>query len=138
MVKRLLWCVAAAWVTIIWFSQPVQASTPMTQQPLMVIEWLKFRVDPTLRDRYLAIDDQIWTTALATYPGFLDKTTWLEPGRDDEVIFVISWATRQQWKAIPEDELEEINQRFDTALGFDYEMLESKEYVVPVSQDKGD
>ncbi|MBX2866197.1 MAG: TIGR03792 family protein [Leptolyngbyaceae cyanobacterium MAG.088] len=102
----------------------------------MVIEWLKFRLDPSQRDRYLALDDEIWTSALATYPGFLDKTTWLDPDHDDEVIFVISWATREQWKAIPEPDLEEINQRFDQALGFDYEMIESREFIVPASQNR--
>ncbi|MBE9065238.1 TIGR03792 family protein [Leptolyngbya cf. ectocarpi LEGE 11479] len=100
----------------------------------MVIEWLKFRVDATQRDRYLAIDDEIWTSALATYPGFLDKTTWLDPKHDDEVIFVIAWATREQWQSIPEEELEQINQRFDAALGLNYEMLESKEFIVPAGK----
>lgn len=125
---------AAAWVVVIGVSQPAIATA--SGQPSMVIEWLKFKVDPTFRDRYLAIDDEIWTSALESYPGFIDKTTWLEPNHDDEVIFVIAWATREQWKAIPEDELTEINQRFDAALGFDYEMLESKEFIVPVVQDR--
>lgn len=135
MVQRLVWCVVAVWVAVIFVTQPVQAA--VDGNPSMVIEWLKFKMDPAQRDRYLTIDDEIWTTALSAYPGFLDKATWLEPGHDDEVIFIISWATRQQWKAIPEDELEQINQRFDSALGFDYEMLESKEFFVPMVQDRG-
>ena len=131
MVQRLLWCLIAVWVAIIWTGTPVNAEATVNSQPSMVIEWLKFKVDSEQRDRYLAIDDEIWTPALAAYPGFLDKVTWLDPNHDDEVIFVISWATREQWKAIPEEDLNEINQRFDTALGFDYEMLESKEFNVP-------
>lgn len=99
----------------------------------MVIEWLKFRVEPTQRDRYLMIDEQIWTQALETYPGFLEKKTWLDPNHDDEVIFVIAWATREQWKAIPEDELVQINQRFDDALGINYDLVESKEFYVPAN-----
>ena len=134
MVQRLLWCMVAAWVAVIGLSQPAAAIA--NGQPSMVIEWLKFKVDPAQRDRYLTVDDEIWTPALASYPGFLDKNTWLEPGHDDEVIFVISWATREQWKAIPEADLEAINQRFDAALGFNYEMLESKEFVVPMGQDR--
>ncbi len=131
MAQRLLWCLAAVWTVIVWASTPVNAEVTLNPQPAMVIEWLKFRVEPAQRDRYLAIDDEIWTSALASYPGFLDKTTWLDPTHDDQVIFVIAWATREQWKAIPEDDLDEINQRFDTALGFDYELLESKEFNVP-------
>ncbi|MEM7066109.1 MAG: TIGR03792 family protein [Cyanobacteria bacterium P01_B01_bin.77] len=134
MVQRLLWCVVAVWAAIVLVSAPVNAEVTLTPQPSMVIEWLKFRVDAAQRDRYLAIDDEIWTSALATYPGFLDKTTWLDPKHDDEVIFVISWATREQWQAIPEEELEQINQRFDAALGLDYEMLESKEFIVPAKK----
>ena len=136
MVQRLLWGLVVLWIACMVVLNPVQASANVSTQPAMVIEWLKFRMDPAQRDRYLAIDDQIWTPALARYPGFLDKTTWLEPGHDDEVIFVISWATRQQWKAISEDELEAVNQRFDTALGFDYEMLESREFIVPADQNR--
>lgn len=132
MVKRLLGGLVAVWVIIVWVNMPVNAAA--TLNPPMVIEWLKFKVDPAQRDRYLAIDEAIWTSALTSYPGFVDKTTWLEPDHDDEVIFVIAWATREQWKAIPEDELEAINQRFDRALGFDYEMIESKEFVVPAGQ----
>ena len=131
MVQRLLWCLLAVWITVVWASNPVNAEATLNPQPSMVIEWLKFRVEPAQRDRYLAIDDEIWTSALESYPGFLDKTTWLDPNHDDEVIFVIAWATREQWKAIPEADLEQINQRFDAALGFDYEMLESKEFNVP-------
>lgn len=136
MVQRLVWWFAAVWLVGILISIPVNAEATLTPQPAMVIEWLKFRVPNAQRARYLAIDDEIWTSALATYPGFLDKTTWLDPNQDDEVVFVISWATREQWKAIPEDDLMQINQRFDQALGFDYEMLESKEFIVPASQNR--
>ena len=131
MVPRLLLWIAAACVVVIVATAHANA-TP-TPKPSMVIEWLKFKVPPAQRQRYLTVDDEIWTSALATYPGFVDKTTWLDPGHDDEVIFVISWATREQWKAIPEADLVRINQRFDQALGFGYEMLESKEFVVPAA-----
>lgn len=134
MVQRLLWCVVTVLMTVVLSSSPVNAEVTLTPQPSMVIEWLKFRVDATQRDRYLAIDDEIWTSSLATYPGFLDKTTWLDPDHDDEVIFVIAWATREQWQAIPEEELEQINQRFDIALGLDYEMIEAKEFIVPAGK----
>ncbi|MEM1254168.1 MAG: TIGR03792 family protein [Cyanobacteria bacterium P01_H01_bin.21] len=133
MVRRLLWCLIAVWIVLVWASNPVHAAAPLNSQPSMVVEWLKFRVDAAQRDRYIAIDNEIWTPALATYPGFLDKATWLDPNHDDEVIFVISWATREQWKAIPEEDLEQINQRFDTALGFGYDLLESKEFNVPAN-----
>lgn len=133
MAQRLLWWLVAIWVLLIAVSNPANAEVTTNSTHPMVIEWLKFKVPETQRDRYLEIDNEIWTSALATYPGFLDKTTWLDPHHADEVIFVIAWATREQWKAIPENDLDNINQRFDEALGFDYEMIESKEFVVPAS-----
>jgi uncharacterized protein (TIGR03792 family) len=96
--------------------------------PDMVIEWLKFRVDPKLRELYLEKDADIWTPALKRYPGFIDKVTWLDPAQDSEIVFVIRWATRDQWKAIPEADLEAINQEFDAAFAYPYEMIESKEF----------
>lgn len=130
--QRLLLWMVALWMVLLGTSSPVSVAANLNpSQPSMVIEWLKFRVNPTQRDRYLEIDDEIWTAALKTYPGFLDKTTWLDPNHDDEVIFVITWATREQWKSIPEAELDQINQHFDATLGFDYDFLESKEFNVP-------
>ncbi|MGF1459875.1 MAG: TIGR03792 family protein [Leptolyngbyaceae cyanobacterium] len=102
----------------------------------MVIEWLKMRVAEDERERYIAIDDSIWTTALRRYPGFLSKETWIDPDDREVIIFVIRWETREQWKAIPEDELTEINNQFDAAFGSDYTFEASKEFQVrrfPVS-----
>ncbi|NEQ44404.1 MAG: TIGR03792 family protein [Leptolyngbya sp. SIOISBB] len=102
----------------------------------MVIEWLKFRMSAENRERYIRIDDEIWTPALKQYDGFISKETWISPDDPEVVIFVIRWETREQWFSIPEDELAEINTRFDNALGFDYTFEVSQEYQVrrfPVS-----
>jgi uncharacterized protein (TIGR03792 family) len=100
------------------------------QNSPMVIEWLKIEVSPEYRDRYLQADAAIWTKALHTYPGFIDKMTWLNPDNPAEVIFVIRWASREQWKAIPEAELEKVNQEFDAAFPFNYTLSEEKEFQV--------
>lgn len=97
----------------------------------MVIEWLKFRVDPESREKFIKKDKEIWTTALSSYSGFLGKEVWLEPTAANEVIFVIRWQSRQQWKSIPIEDLKAIEARFSTAIGrVDYKMLESKEYQI--------
>jgi uncharacterized protein (TIGR03792 family) len=104
----------------------------------MVIEWLKVRMPAAQRERYIQLDDEIWTAALQQYPGFISKETWISPDDAEVVIFVIRWRTREEWFSIPEDELADINQRFDEAIGFEYTMEESKEYQVrrfPVSNE---
>lgn len=96
----------------------------------MVIEWLKVRVPAEMRERYIRIDDEIWTPALKQYAGFISKETWISPEDPEIVMFVIRWETREQWYSIPENELAEITARFDTAFGAAYTMEESKEYQV--------
>jgi uncharacterized protein (TIGR03792 family) len=97
---------------------------------LMVIEWLKFRVPPRQRERYIQLDDEIWTPALRTYPGFIAKETWIDPNEDDVLFLIIRWRTREEWKAIPEADLSAITERFDAALGFEYVMEASLEFQV--------
>ena len=99
----------------------------------MVIEWLKFRVDPDSREQFIQQDEAIWTAALATYPGFLGKEVWIEPNDSDEVIFTIRWQTREQWKSIPASDLAKIEQRFSTKMremNIKYKMIESKEFQI--------
>jgi uncharacterized protein (TIGR03792 family) len=96
----------------------------------VVIEFLKFKVDPDLREAYIQKDAEIWTTALAKYPGFLGKEVWINPHDSTEVIFVIHWETKKHWQAIPTEDLEAIEQRFKQAVGNCYEFVEFGEYQV--------
>ncbi len=97
----------------------------------MVIEWLRFKVDPALRDRFIQVDDAIWTTALAANPGFLGKEVWLSPTQPDAVVLVIRWRSREDWKAVPAKILEKTENAFAQALGKGrYELVETGEYQV--------
>ncbi len=96
----------------------------------MVIEWLQFRVEPAQREQFIQADTEIWTAALADYPGFLGKEVWLNPERDEEVTLVIRWQTREQWSAVPESVLRDTQARFDEAVGATYELLATREYQV--------
>ena len=97
----------------------------------MIIEWLKFRVSPNLREEFLELDQQIWTNKLKTCPGFLGKEVWLNPEKLDEVVILIHWQTRQEWKNIPQEELDRIEKQFNQKMqGKNYQMIESLEYQV--------
>ena len=97
----------------------------------MVIEWLKFRVAPESREKFIKKDKEIWTTALSSYSGFLGKEVWLDPTANDEVVFIIRWQSRQKWKSISIEDIKAIEAKFSTAMGqVNYEMLESKEYQI--------
>jgi uncharacterized protein (TIGR03792 family) len=97
----------------------------------MVIEWLKFHVPPTLQIHFLEQDLAHWTQALSTQPGFVSKEVWLNPVQTDEIMLVIRWRTRQQWKAICPNFLAQIEANFCQAVGADnYCMVEVGEYEI--------
>jgi uncharacterized protein (TIGR03792 family) len=96
----------------------------------VVIELLRFQVDPNQRENFIQKDAEIWTTALAKYPGFIGKEVWINPKSPTEVIFIIRWETLEQWKAIPQGDLEAIEQKFAQTLGDIYQMVEAAEYQV--------
>ncbi|EKQ71130.1 putative cyanobacterial protein, TIGR03792 family [Leptolyngbyaceae cyanobacterium JSC-12] len=95
----------------------------------MVIEWLKFQVAETLRETFVQKDEEIWTAALAKYPGFMGKEVWLTTDKPDEVIFVIQWESLDAWKSIPADVLENTEQAFAQQVGEGtYKIVESNAY----------
>lgn len=96
----------------------------------MVIEWLTFAVDPDNRETFIRLDKEIWTVALSQYPGFISKEVWISPDLLDQVIIVIRWQTRAQWKAIPQDVLDAVQEKFEQAANFSHRMIDSREYQV--------
>jgi uncharacterized protein (TIGR03792 family) len=97
----------------------------------MVIEWLQFRVESESREKFIAKDNEVWTATLANYPGFIGKEIWLDPTALDRLTLVIRWQTRQQWKSVPQEILEETERKFALAMGeTSYEMIDTKEYQI--------
>lgn len=96
----------------------------------MVIEWLKFSVDPELRECFIQKDDEIWTPLLSSYPGFLGKQAWISPDDLSEVVIVIHWESMETWKAIPVEALAATEAEFEAAMGIATELVESKAYQI--------
>ncbi|WP_416670597.1 TIGR03792 family protein [Egbenema bharatensis] len=96
----------------------------------MTIEWLKFRVSPDSRERFVQVDAELWTPFLSQYPGFISKEVWISPDDLSEVVQVIYWETFEQWQAIPAEALDRVETQFAEAMGDVYELLESKRYQV--------
>jgi uncharacterized protein (TIGR03792 family) len=96
----------------------------------MTIEWLKFRISPELRERFVQQDAAIWTPFLAQYPGFISKEVWISPDDLSEVVQVIHWESFEQWQAIPAADLQRVEAEFAAAMGESYELIESKQYQV--------
>lgn len=103
---------------------------PNYELSMMVVEWLQFRVHPGTIEKFLAKDAEIWTSAIAQYPGFLGKEVWIAPHAPEEIAIVVRWKTRQQWKAIPQTALNETERQFAIAMGPTYELIAVGEYEV--------
>lgn len=98
---------------------------------IMVIEWLKFRVSPQSREKFIKIDDEIWTATLAKCNGFLGKQVWINPQIEDEIVCVIHWETREQWFSVEQKLLDETEKIFADKMGEDqYKLIEEGEYQV--------
>lgn len=102
----------------------------MNMSSFPVVEWLVFQVPSERKAQFLQKDREIWTPFLARYSGFLGKTVWIQPECPETVTLVIFWASREQWAAIPQTELERIDQEFHQAVGIVCPLVESKEYWV--------
>ncbi|MBZ8180787.1 TIGR03792 family protein [Oscillatoria salina] len=97
----------------------------------MVIEWLRIKVAPEAREKYIQKDAEIWTPMLTRYPGFLGKEVWLNPEKADEVVLIIRWRTRQEWSSVPIEDITETEKQFDEAMGdTSHQIVESLEYQV--------
>ena len=62
---------------------------------------------------FLRRDAEVWTPFLTRCDGFLGKEVWLPDDRPGTVVLVIRWASMEQWKAIPPEQLEAV----DAAMG---------------------
>lgn len=95
----------------------------------MVIEWLKFQVSETLRETFIQKDEEIWTVALAKYPGFMGKEVWITSDKPNEVVFVIQWESMNAWKSVPAETLEATEKAFSQQVGEGtYKIVESNAY----------
>lgn len=96
----------------------------------MVIEWLRFRVPPQLREKFIQKDAEIWTALLSSYPGFLGKEIWINPKNDAEITVVIRWESLERWKSVPRDRLDAAERLFSQAMNHQSELIEAGDYQV--------
>lgn len=96
----------------------------------MVIEWLKVKISPELREKFIQKDAEIWTAMLAKYPGFLSKEVWINPETPSEVILVIRWASKDAWAGVPSEQLEKTEHWFKKEFGEQHQIIAAAEYQV--------
>lgn len=87
------------------------------QQPggsfeVAVVEHLRVKVPAEARQAWLEAERGSWEPWLAQQDGYLGRDLLWDPEREEGTL-LIRWASRQQWKAIPLEEVEAVQERFE-------------------------
>jgi uncharacterized protein (TIGR03792 family) len=87
------------------------------QQPggnyeVAVVEHLRVKVPAEARQAWLEAERGSWEPWLMQQDGYLGRDLLWDPEREEGTL-LIRWASREQWKQIPEQELEQIQERFE-------------------------
>lgn len=77
-----------------------------------VIEHLRISVPAEGRDAWLEAERGSWEPWLAQQSGFLGRDLLWDP-ETEEGTLLIRWSSRQAWKAIPSEQVAEVQNRFE-------------------------
>ena len=78
-----------------------------------VIEHLRIQVPCEGRQAWLDAERGSWEPWLAQQQGFLGRDLLWDPNTEEGTL-LIRWSSRDAWKAIPIEEVEAVQQRFET------------------------
>ncbi len=101
---------ALALVIALGLAQAVNAASG--DYGVVVVEHLRVKVPAEAVDDWLQAEQGSWEPWLAKQPGFLDRQLLWDPEREEGTL-LIHWRSREAWKAIPEAEIEAVQERFE-------------------------
>ena len=85
---------------------------PSGEYDVAVVEHLRVKVPSEARQAWLEAERGSWDPWLAQQPGFLGRELLWDSDREEGTL-LIRWASREQWKQIPEAEIEAVQERFE-------------------------
>ena len=85
---------------------------PDSGYDVAVIEHLRISVPAQGREAWLEAERGSWEPWLAQQSGFLGRDLLWDP-ETEEGTLLIRWSSRQAWKAIPSEQVEEVQARFE-------------------------
>ena len=77
-----------------------------------VVEHLRIQVPNQARDAWMEAEQGSWEPWLEQQEGFLGRELLWDPTREEGTL-LIRWSSREAWKAIPQEEVEAVQQRFE-------------------------
>jgi uncharacterized protein (TIGR03792 family) len=93
---------------------PVRASfaEPDGSYDVVVVEHLRLKVPAEARQAWISAEQGSWEPWLAQQQGFLDRQLLWDPATEEGTL-LIRWANREHWKAIPPQEVQAVQERFE-------------------------
>lgn len=116
----------------------VTTTTAAANDEQPVVEQLRLQVPAEQRELWLAAERSTWEPWLARQDGFLGRELLWDP-RHGEATLLIRWASRRQWKAIAQAEIdtvqanfeEQVRQRLGSAAPNPFPLLYEGELISP-------
>ena len=85
---------------------------PSGEYDVAVVEHLRVKVPSEARQAWLEAERGSWDPWLAQQPGYLGRELLWDSEREEGTL-LIRWASREQWKQIPEAEIETVQEHFE-------------------------
>ena len=82
---------------------------PSGSYDVAVVEHLRVKVPAEGRQAWLAAEQDSWEPWLAQQLGFLDRQLLWDPATEEGTL-LIRWADRDHWKAIPDAEVQAVQE----------------------------
>ena len=115
--RELLTVVSLCLAVLILFSAHSEASLaaisdPDAGQNVAVVEQLRIQVPSKDRQAWLKAERSSWEPWLNKQKGFIGRELFWDP-QSEEATVLIRWSSREAWKAIPQQEVEAVQERFE-------------------------
>ena len=95
------------------FTTPINVmATSMDHDNEIVVEHLRVHVPKEKREVWLEAERGSWGRWLREQDGFIGRELFWDPINESGTL-LIRWSSREKWKAIPEDEINSIQARFE-------------------------
>ena len=115
--RELLTVVSLCLAVLILFPGYSDASLAATSDSaagkgVAVVEQLRVQVPSQDRQAWLKAELSSWEPWLAKQKGFIGRELFWDP-QSEEATLLICWSSREAWKAIPQQEVASVQERFE-------------------------
>ena len=86
---------------------------PQGDGEVAVIEHLRLQVPQESREHWMVAERGSWEPWLKQQPGFLGRELFWDPATEEGTL-LIRWSSREEWKSISMEEVETVQERFET------------------------